>query len=373
MAQSLPNGTRLAGHTILDQIGRGGFGITYRATAANGAVVALKEYFPADYAHRSDDLMVHPAPDSQRIYFEGLRAFLSEANTLKSLPQVIGLVQVRAAFEKFGTAYCVMDYIEGEPLSRLVPRVIQRDRHVPEALVLGFVAPICLALEAVHSCRLVHRDVKPANIMIRRADNAPVLIDFGAARSAGQKPSAMSMLTQKYAPIELFPAHAGRRGGGMQEGAWSDVFSLSVMLYEMMAQEAPPDAQTRLLQTRQGRPDPVRPLAEVVARRGLPAYSEQLTRAIDQGCALLPEVRPQTARELARALGVDLGPVAVRRPVSPSPATQPGPGRAPGGPGGAPVAPGGGADEARQRSVIAMVVIILGIAILAVALGASNM
>jgi serine/threonine protein kinase len=369
MAQSLPNGTQLAGYTVLDQIGRGGFGITYRATAANGAVVALKEYFPVDYAHRSDELMVHPAPDSNRIYFEGLRAFLSEANTLKSLPQVAGLVQVRAAFEKFGTAYCVMDYIEGEPLSRLVPRVIQRDGHVPEALVLDFVAPICLALEAVHSCHLVHRDVKPANIMIRRADNAPVLIDFGAARSAGQKPTAMSMLTLKYAPIELFPAHAARRGAGMQEGAWTDVFSLSVMLYEMMAQEAPPDAQTRLVQTRQGRADPLRPLAEMAARRGLPAYSEQLMRAIDVGCALRPELRPQTARELARTLGVDLGSVAVRRPMQPSPLVHAGAGRA----AGAPVAPSGNADDARQRSVIAMLVIILGIAILAVVLGASNM
>lgn len=368
MAQSLPNGTKLAGHTVVDQIGRGGFGITYLAKTANGTMVALKEYFPSEYAHRTADLSVHPIPDSQRIYFEGLRAFLSEANTLQSLPQVTGLVQVRSAFEKFGTAYCVMDYIEGEPLSRLVPRVMQRDGHVPEALVRGFVAPICLALEAVHSCGLVHRDVKPANIMIRRSDNAPVLIDFGAARGADQKPSNMSMLTQKYAPVELFPSKGGRRGAAMQEGPWSDVFSLSVMLYEMMAQEVPTDAQSRFVQTRQGRPDPLRPLTETIARRGLPNYSDRLMAAVDQGCALMPANRPQTARDLARAMGVDLGtsPRAARPAVGASAS-------APRAPAATQETPERTDGPSAQGSALPMVFIILGIALVAVFLGARNL
>ena len=169
----LPPGTKLAGFTIIDEIARGGFGITYRATDSTGTVVALKEYFPAELAERAGDLMVQPRPDQRRLYFEGLRAFLSEANTLKSLPQKLGLVRVRSAFEKFGTAYCAMEYIEGEPLSRLVPRVQHRHGHVPEDLLRDLIGPICLALEAVHSCGLVHRDVKPANLFLaQRAEQA---------------------------------------------------------------------------------------------------------------------------------------------------------------------------------------------------------
>lgn len=361
MAQPLPSGTKLAGFTIIDQIGRGGFGITYRANTLGGSVIALKEYFPADFALRSSNLAVHASPENQRIYSEGLRAFLSEANTLKSLPQQAGLVQVRAAFEKFGTAYCAMDYIEGEPLSRLVPRVVNRDGHVPEALLRSFAVPICLALETVHSCNLVHRDVKPANVMIRRDDNTPVLIDFGAARIAGQKTHSMSMFTQKYAPIELFPVSVGRRLPAMEEGPWSDIYSLSVMLYEMMVQETLPDAQTRMAQVRQGRPDPLLPLARVLERRGLlQRYSSGLMAAVDHGCALMPADRPASARQFARSMGLELGPVlkVVSRPA-------------------------GARRDVSERQVLpvergqgggmVMVIIIVGIAMMAIAIGASNL
>ncbi|OYU17402.1 MAG: serine/threonine protein kinase [Rhodobacteraceae bacterium PARR1] len=361
----LPNGTKLAGFTIIDEIARGGFGITYRATASNGAVVALKEYFPAELAQRAGDLAVQPQPDQRRLYFEGLRAFLSEANTLKSLPQRVGLVQVRAAFEKFGTAYCAMDYIEGEPLSRLVPRVQQRHGHIPENLLRDLIGPICLALEAVHSCRLVHRDVKPANVMLRLSDQTPVLIDFGAARPTGQKASSLSMITQRYAPIELFPAGTPGLPSGLAEGPWSDIYSFCVMIYEMMTQETPPNAKTRIAQVQKHQPDPLLPLAEALARLNLSdRYSPALVAAVESGCALMPDKRPRSARDLAQMIGIDLveprprGPAGVQAP----PPVQDG-------------VKDAGKDTGKDTGVfstVAMALLILGIAAAVVALSTYN-
>lgn len=354
----LPPGTKLAGFTIIDEIARGGFGITYRATDSTGTVVALKEYFPAELAERAGDLMVQPRPDQRRLYFEGLRAFLSEANTLKSLPQKLGLVRVRSAFEKFGTAYCAMEYIEGEPLSRLVPRVQHRHGHVPEDLLRDLIGPICLALEAVHSCGLVHRDVKPANVMLRQSDQMPVLIDFGAARPTGQKAASLSMITQRYAPIELFPV--GIRGvpSGLAEGPWSDIYSFCVMIYEMMTQETPPNAKTRFACVQKHQPDPLRPLAEVLDRQNLlDRYSPALVAAVESGCALMPDKRPRSARDLAQMIGVDL--------VEPRP-------RVSAGKQGTPPTPDTTKGETSLFSTVAMALLILGIAAAVVALSSYN-
>lgn len=358
MELPLPNGTKLAGFTIIDEIARGGFGITYRATDSNGTIIALKEYFPAELARRASDLTVQPQPDQRRLYFEGLRAFLSEANTLKSLPQKVGLVQVRAAFEKFGTAYCAMDYIEGEPLSRLVPRVQHRHGHVPENLLRDLIGPICLALDTVHSCRLVHRDVKPANVMLRMSDQTPVLIDFGAARPTGQKASSLSMITQRYAPIELFPAGTPGLPSGLAEGPWSDIYSFCVMIYEMMTQETPPNAKTRIAYVQKHQPDPLLPLGEALARRNLSdRYSPALVAAVESGCALMPDKRPRSARDLAQMIGIDLveprprGFLGLQTPSAPQ---------------------GPSKEDAGSSSTVAMVLLILGIAAAVVALSTYN-
>lgn len=304
----LQNGTKLGGLVIIDQIGRGGFGITYKARPIGGGlVVALKEYFPADMAIRAADGTISPKAASQRLFFEGLKAFLNEANTLKTLPQQHGLVRVRSAFEKFSTAYCVMDYIEGEPLNKLVTPMIQQVGHVPPQLLLDLVGPVCAALEAVHGIGLVHRDVKPANIMIRRDDQSPVLIDFGAARPSGQRVGNLSMFTQKYAPLELFPPSQTRIKAKFDEGPWSDVYSLAILIYEIMAQVPPPDARERAHAVASGRPDPLMPLSDALARRGTRGvYSDPLVMAVQAGCALLPKDRTRSARAFAGQIGASI-------------------------------------------------------------------
>jgi len=234
MSFTLPIGFRMGGMTLGACLGQGGFGITYLAQLDDtDMTLAVKEYFPSDFATRDANLNVVPDHQNRDLFDMGMQAFLSEANILRTLPRQPGLVRVRGAFERLGTAYCVMEYIEGDPMDRMLPRVIRARGHVPEPLIEQFVSSISAALGVVHAKGLIHRDVKPANVMIRR-DGQPVLIDFGAARPYGRRQNDPAMYTRKYAPLELFPLEQLPKRMLLREGPWSDIFSLSVMLYEML-------------------------------------------------------------------------------------------------------------------------------------------
>lgn len=294
----LAKATRIAGYKLGEVLGQGGFGITYKARhLKTGELAAIKEFFPADYATR-DGASVIASPKHRKLFDFGLKAFLEEAFILRDLPQVAGLVQVRAAFEKHGTAYCVMDYIKGDPLERMVPRLVQRNGHVPENLVRTVIHAMCHALDAVHDAGLIHRDIKPANIMIR-VDEQPVLIDFGAARPLGRTTALASMFTRKYAALEQFPPELlGEEKLPLREGPASDLFALSVMLYELVSQSLPTPANDRYIALRDTGRDPYIPVSENLRRNRIEAtYSPDLLRLIDLGCALLPRDRPATARD----------------------------------------------------------------------------
>jgi len=238
MSFTLPIGFRMGGMTLGACLGQGGFGITYLAQLDDtDMTLAVKEYFPSDFATRDANLNVVPDHQNRDLFDMGMQAFLSEANILRTLPRQPGLVRVRGAFERLGTAYCVMEYIEGDPMDRMLPRVIRARGHVPEPLIEQFVSSISAALGVVHAKGLIHRDVKPANVMIRR-DGQPVLIDFGAARPYGRRQNDPAMYTRKYAPLELFPLEQLPKRMLLREGPWSDIFSLSVMLYEMLTRPA---------------------------------------------------------------------------------------------------------------------------------------
>lgn len=303
MALALDGGTRIGGFEVQSVIGRGGFGITYRATEErSGRTYAIKEYLPEDYARRDARGSVTSQPGQDDPYTRGLKAFLTEANILKDLPRRRGLVRVRGAFERSGTAYCVMEFIEGDSLDRMANRMIGRAGHVPEALLSDLALEALWALEALHAENLIHRDVKPANIMVRRSGQ-PVLIDFGAARRLTLTGDREMIFTRRYAALEQFPPETSGFGRRFDEGPWSDLYSLSVMLYEIIAHDLPPDAQTRAAAVLAGGADPYVPLAEKIA--GTPRadeYSPEVLAAIDGGCSLMPRGRPRSARALAEAL-----------------------------------------------------------------------
>ncbi|WP_298849014.1 serine/threonine-protein kinase [uncultured Ruegeria sp.] len=307
MTVHLPKGETFAGYVLGDVLGQGGFGITYQSrNRETGERFAIKEYFPADYADRGPKNAVTPTSEGQQLFHMGLEAFLQEANLLRDLPQQRGLMRVRAAFRKHGTAYCVMEYIHGDPLDRMMTRMVEARGAVPEDLVKTFLQSMLGALDAVHKVGVVHRDMKPANVMIRK-DGQPILIDFGAARLMGKSSGLASMFTRKYAAIEQFPPEKTGLAGGVHEGPWSDLFALSVILYEMVSQSLPPNAEERWRDKRATGRDPYVPVRQNLNRNRVQAqYDDVLLNAIDIGCKLLPRDRIRTARDYARIAGIDL-------------------------------------------------------------------
>ena len=223
---ALPAGYRLGEYEIQGVLGSGGFGITYKARDCNlGKSVAIKEYLPSDFAVRDGRTTVKPKSNASKDDYDwGLTRFLDEARTLARFDHP-HINKVLRYFQDNGTAYLVLEYIEGDMLSDLLKRKGRFNtvglRRMLDELLDG--------LDAVHSAGYIHRDVKPANIIFRR-DGSAVLLDFGAARQAIGKRSQTitSILTPGYAPVEQYLNTIDAMG------AWSDLYSLGVVAYRCL-------------------------------------------------------------------------------------------------------------------------------------------
>ena len=294
VAIPLTQGTTLGGYRIEKVLGQGGFGLTYLATHEEKAgSFAVKEYFPSGAAQRSGATSVSPIGSKKRFFNVGLQDFFDEAMLMTTLPPFQGLVRVVAALKKYGTAYCVMEFIDGETMDHIMPLMIRTYGHVPEDRILSMLDYILSALGIVHAQDLIHRDIKLSNIMIDR-DGVAWLIDFGAARNLAAPRKAHSSFTETFAPIEQFPQSK------FEEGPQTDFYALGVSLYILIAQKAPPPARERQAMVDNGQPDPYTPLA---THSDLGAqYSSRLLKMVDRCCALHPRDRPAQASDIAREL-----------------------------------------------------------------------
>ena len=245
--QALPAGYRLRTYRVLRVLGAGGFGVTYLCEHAGlGVQVAVKEYLPNEIAVR-DGAAVHPKSAGDREGFEwGLSRFLDEARTLARFEHP-NVVRVRDCFEANRTAYIVMDYEDGESLSRL----LQRWRTLTEAQLKRVVLPVADGLRHVHASGFLHRDVKPSNIFVRRSGESPVLLDFGSARYAlGRKSRSMTAVASAgYSPPEQYES----RG---DQGAWTDIYALSALCYRAITGKVPVEAPRRTGELARSRADP---------------------------------------------------------------------------------------------------------------------
>ena len=216
--QALPPGFTLGSYRIERVLGVGGFGVTYLCEHGGlGVQVAVKEYLPIEVAVR-DGAEVHPKSVGDREGFEwGLERFLEEARTLARFRHP-NVVRVRDCFEANRTAYIVMDYEDGEPLDAL----LRRHGTLTEAQLRRIALPLADGLREVHAAGFLHRDVKPANVFVRRSDETPVLLDFGSARQAlgHRSRSVTAIASASYSPPEQYES-AGERG------PWTDVYALS--------------------------------------------------------------------------------------------------------------------------------------------------
>ncbi len=306
---ALPIGAQLEGYEIVAVLGRGGFGITYRVYDPRlDKELALKEYLPSDFALRTTDSRVGPTSEGDRGDYEwGLARFMDEARALARFdhPHVN---RVHRFFEANGTAYMVLEYVEGEPLSG----ILKQQPTLRQGVVQQLLADVLSGLEEVHGAGYIHRDLKPGNLMVQ-PDGRMVILDFGAARQAvGQRSKSITtILTPGYAPLEQYDTKAE------DVGPWSDLYALGMVAYRCISGLGDPDlpdAVTRSRHVRKGEPD----LAPaVVLGRG--RYDGRLLAAIDWAVQLNEDERPQSVTEWRTALP----PLEAEAAPTAGPASQP--------------------------------------------------
>ena len=151
--------------------------------------------------------MLAKSDDDQSDFDWGLERFLEEARVLARFDHR-NLVKIYRFFEAHGTAYIVMEYVEGETLSQRLER-----GSLNEVEWLKMLNPLALGLIKVHKSNFLHRDIKPANMLIRTEDDSPVLVDFGAARMAigAHSRSTTAVFAPGYAPLEQYNSK-GKQG-----------------------------------------------------------------------------------------------------------------------------------------------------------------
>ena len=225
-------------YKILKVLGQGGFGITYLAenTMLDGKV-AIKEFFIKEYCNRDEETSNIAIPtESNREIVERFKVkFIKEARTIFKLnhPNIVKLFDI---FEENGTAYYVMDYIEGESLSEMV----KRRGSIPEAEATCYVLQAADALSYIHERKMNHLDIKPANIMLNGKSEA-VLIDFGLSKQydeEGQQTSTTPVgISEGYAPIEQY-----KKGGVGEFSPQTDIYALGAAFFKLLTGTTPPSA-----------------------------------------------------------------------------------------------------------------------------------
>jgi len=287
---TLPLGSRLGSYEIREVLGVGGFGITYRAFDHDlHCDVAIKEYLPSQFAVRNlDGETVTPkSQGDQQPYEYGLKRFLDEARTLARFREP-GIVRVLRYLEANHTAYLVMDYEDGEPLSA----ALMRETSLDEERIKQIVIPLLRGLSAVHAKKFLHRDIKPANIYLRR-DGAPVLLDFGSARQAleQQERALTGMVTPGYAPVEQYFVDG-------KQGAWTDLYALGATMHHCACGVVPVAATERVAMIQDREPDPVAQAHALLGNRFSAPFLQALAWMLQPNA----KDRPQTAEQAAEAL-----------------------------------------------------------------------
>ncbi len=298
-AQELPRGYGLQEYRIEKLLGVGGFGLTYLARDENlNLQVALKEYLPGEIATRGADQTISPSSkETEETFGWGKRRFLDESRTLASFRHP-NIVRVMRFFEANGTAYMVMEFVEGAPLADW----IKGRRPLPEAHLRAFFMPLLEGLEVVHKAGYTHRDIKPGNIYVRE-DDTPVLLDFGSARMQAAERTAI--VSPGYAPFEQYHATGN-------QGPWSDLYALGGVLYWIITGNRPHEAVARV------REDTMPPALNTGDRD---LYGAELLAAIDWALAPHEDQRPQSVAEWREAL-LGMRPPKATKPRAKEPAPQ---------------------------------------------------
>jgi serine/threonine protein kinase len=284
----LPDGLEIAGYRIVKKIASGGFSIVYLAYDEDGNAVAIKEYLPSSLALRQPgELMPAISAENLPVFRIGLKCFFEEGRALARIshPNVVSVINF---FRANDTVYMVMAYESGRSLQDHILR--RRDKGerplVSERFIRKMFNQVMNGLREVHTNKLLHLDLKPANIYLR-VDGTPILLDFGAARQTLKTdlPKLYPMYTPGFAPPELY-----MKNGNL--GPWTDIYSIGASMFACMVGAPPQPADQR--QSHDKMEDHFRKLENM--------YSRELLQVIRWSLRTDPLERPQSVFALQKAL-----------------------------------------------------------------------
>jgi len=282
----LPAGLEIAGYRIVKKIASGGFSIVYLAYDSEGNAVAIKEYLPSALALRQPGQLIPVVAKPHLAVFRiGLKCFFEEGRALARIvhPNVVRVLNFFRAHE---TVYMVMAYESGHSLQEHIARAAAKGNGLSENFVRQVFHGVCSGLREVHANKLLHLDLKPANIYLR-TDGSPLLLDFGAARQTlhTDAPMLAPMYTPGFAAPDLYT-----RGAAL--GPWTDIYSLGAAMLACMSRSTPPPVDARRMD------DHVpRHLARLAGY-----YSPELVKLVAGCLALDPLMRPQSVFEIQKVL-----------------------------------------------------------------------
>ena len=281
----LKSGTHLQNgkYKIERVLGQGGFGITYLATQELlDRKVCIKEFFFKEYCDRTPTgSVISTTSSNKELVMRFLNKFIKEARTISRLDHS-NIIRILDVFEENGTAYYVMEYIDGCSLEDKV----NRQGVLNENEAVEYVKQVGNALDYIHQNRINHLDVKPANIMIRKSDNKATLIDFGVSKQydeqGGQTSTTPVGISYGYAPLEQY-----RPGGVSEFSPQADIYSLGATLYRLLTGKVPPQAMEILNDGLVGLPT---------------TLSSNVTTAIQKAMQLKKDERPQNMKDFLKIL-----------------------------------------------------------------------
>jgi serine/threonine protein kinase len=243
--QELPKNYKLRGrYVIIEVLGQGGFGITYLAedtrsqdtSSPKRQLVAIKELFLKNGCTRTKDNKVMPNEYTSLDEYQRQRdKFYREAFTLLKFQNKPNIVKVLDIFAENNTCYAIMEYIEGTTLKDYA----DKKGRLPEKEIIQIGIKMLKALEIVHAEKMLHRDIKPNNIIIDSRSNEPMLIDFGTAREINDQHTVQLTISRHFSPPELY-SHTQR------QDVYSDLYSLGATLYYGLTCTLLPDANDRI-------------------------------------------------------------------------------------------------------------------------------
>lgn len=284
----LPDGLEIAGYRIVKKIASGGFSIVYLAYDEDGNAVAIKEYLPSSLALRQPgELVPAISPENLSVFRIGLKCFFEEGRALARIahPNVVSVINF---FRAHDTVYMVMAYESGRSLQEHIVRRREKGERplVSERFIRKMFNQVMNGLREVHANKLLHLDLKPANIYLRM-DGTPILLDFGAARQTlkTDMPKLYPMYTPGFAAPELYA-----KNGNL--GPWTDIYSIGASMFACMVGAPPQPADQRKTQDKMD--EHFRKLESM--------YSRELIQVIRWSLRLDPLERPQSVFALQKAL-----------------------------------------------------------------------